>query len=603
MLDLAWGNNAINAQLLLNGFWYSDLPDLLNMSELEESIEVIFEEINSGKIAAFKQDTDKFIEDFSGITSPPYIRSPGVEAISFFDFKKNKSLREMQIPHLLHYFAFMYNTLLNFEPIFEKLYITPDNSRFIANSNSYLVFGDEFVLRSYDDDETPASDGVFITKNNKINSSAALAENKRRLLATEADYLYSLKMDIESFFPNLYTHNFEKIAYKKPFSTLHVDPRYFIFLDQFHQRINNNQTKGIPAGTFSSHVAAELCMLCVDEEIRLFLEKRENPVGYVRYVDDLSFFSDSESELAELYPVIQSILNKYRLRINGNKTESTHAVYITQQTYLAELEHEFPKLKLAENSKDVEITLDDFFVFKRYVGKCICDGRSSQLKALLTVLLRRLQEGRLNINNVSAEMFYLLIKLVFEDVTLASQVYRLLDHILEHTPDSEALMDSLRKKQGRINAEYPDTVFQIWQYYVLFRHSDEDNRSAMIKSLKDKTFNPLVAAAMVLPGKGKNRELYKLIRDLYIKESDSKQWQNEIMYSKWWLPLFKISRYDSHDYDHFMKSSNFPALLKSFTEHTENDSQLVVSMPVSDIMEQEEQCEEMLEEWFLSEFA
>ena len=374
-------------------------------------------------------------------------------------------------------------------------------------------------------------------------------------------------MDIESFFPNLYTHNFEKMATKMPFSNLGVDFRYFQFLDHFHQRINNNQTKGIPAGTFSSHVAAELCMLCVDEEIRTYLESREKTVGYVRYVDDLNFFSDSESELAELYPVIQSILNKYRLRINGNKTEALHAVYTSQPVYLAEIELAFPKLKISDVQQPV--TISDFFLLKRYVGACLKDGRSSQIRALLTLLLRRLQTNKLTIDEISAELFYYLLKLVFEDVSLTTHVYRLLDFILEKALDSTPLLEAMQRKQSKIDAEYPDTILQIWHCYVLFRHSNDANRSSMITSLKNKHFNPLVATAMVLPGKKQNKELYKIIRDAYKQESGSAQWQSEIMYSKWWLPLFKISRYDSHDYDHFMKSNNFPQLLRIFPAHSE----------------------------------
>lgn len=468
----------------------------------------------------------------------------------------------MQIPHLLHYVSFMYNTLLNFNSLFETLYIDPCNAQVVANSNSYLVFEDEFVLHSYGGDEDFVLAGVFTTKNNKINSSAAFAENKRRLLEAEADYLYSLKMDIESFFLNLYTHNFEKMAAKEPFSRLGVDFRYFQFLDRFHQRVNNNQTKGIPAGIFSSHIAAELCMLCVDEEIRTYLKKRENPIGYIRYVDDLNFFSDSESELAELYPVIQSILNQYRLRINGNKTEAIHAVYASQVTYLAELEKELPMLKPAEDP--LPVTLSDFFLFKRYVGTCLKDGRSSQLRALLTLLLKGIQTDKLRIDAVFDELFYFLLKVVFEDTALVSNVYRLLDFMLDQTTVAEPLLNALQRKRFKVDAEYPDTVLQIWHYYILFRHSDDVGRAAMIAELKGTHVNPLVAAAMVLPGKGKNKELYEMIRDLYIQEAGYSQWKAGIMNSKWWLPLFKISRYDCHDYDHFMKSNNFPKLFRVF---------------------------------------
>lgn len=87
MVDLEKGNYLTNAELLFNGFWYAELPDLLDIKELEESIPKIFDEIQNGRVSSFKQNDDKFIQDFSGIVSPPYIRAPGVEAISFFWIK------------------------------------------------------------------------------------------------------------------------------------------------------------------------------------------------------------------------------------------------------------------------------------------------------------------------------------------------------------------------------------------------------------------------------------------------------------------------------------------------------------------------------------
>ena len=154
-------------------------------------------------------------------------------------------------------------------------------------------------------------------------------------------------------------------------------------------------------------------------------------------------------------------------------------------------------------------------------------------------------------------------------MSLTTHVYRLLDFILEKALDSTPLLEAMQRKQSKIDAEYPDTILQIWHCYVLFRHSNDANRSSMITSLKNKHFNPLVATAMVKKKKKQNKELYKIIRDAYKQESGSAQWQSEIMYSKWWLPLFKISRYDSHDYDHFMKSNNFPQLLRIFPAHSE----------------------------------
>ena len=47
MIDLTQENYLTNAKLLLNGFWYADLPDLLDINELEEAIEDIVDEINN----------------------------------------------------------------------------------------------------------------------------------------------------------------------------------------------------------------------------------------------------------------------------------------------------------------------------------------------------------------------------------------------------------------------------------------------------------------------------------------------------------------------------------------------------------------------------
>lgn len=568
MVDLDLNNNRENAELLLKGLWYAELPDLLDIEELTSSLDDVFSEINRQNVREFQQASDNFITEWKYITSPPYIRAPGVEAVSFFDFKKNKSLREMQIPHLLYYISFMYNTMFMFPQLFEPLYIDPANRHFVENSNSYLVFEDSFLIYSYEDDEDWAVMGTFTTKNNKINNSTVLSENKRRMLAVEADYLYSLKLDIESFFPNLYTHNFEKMGDKPPFSLLGADFRYFRFLDQFHQRINNNQTKGIPAGTFSSHVAAELCMLVADEEIRQLLQSYSEPVSYIRYVDDLTFFSDSESELAALFPAIQGILNRYRLRINGNKTETMHSVFSSQPVYLSELFHEFPKLEITDEPQKLDLA--DFFMLKKYIGLCLQGGRVSQLRALLSLLTRKILEEQLLVTDISKFLFDFLLKMVFEDVTLVSHTYRLLDVLLGKSENPESNLVALCRKQAKVDTEYPDTLLQIWHYYILFKYSSDVQKTAIISRFTQRSCNPLVAAAMVRPGKGQNKDLFRLIQNHYIQESGSSHWQAEIMFSKWWLPLFKISRYDPHDYAHFMKSCNFPDILRRFPRNQNN---------------------------------
>lgn len=54
MVDLTQENYLTNARLLLHGFWYAELPDLLDMNELEEYIEDIFDEIENGQVSSVR---------------------------------------------------------------------------------------------------------------------------------------------------------------------------------------------------------------------------------------------------------------------------------------------------------------------------------------------------------------------------------------------------------------------------------------------------------------------------------------------------------------------------------------------------------------------
>lgn len=77
-----------NAQLLLKGLWYSELPDILEIDDLCLSVESILSKIDQHSLAIYEQDGDGFIQGWKGINSPKGVRSPGVEALSFFEFKR-----------------------------------------------------------------------------------------------------------------------------------------------------------------------------------------------------------------------------------------------------------------------------------------------------------------------------------------------------------------------------------------------------------------------------------------------------------------------------------------------------------------------------------
>ena len=134
--------------------------------------------------------------------------------------------------------------------------------------------------------------------------------------------------------------------------------------------------------------------------------------------------------------------------------------------------------------------------------------------------------------------------------------------MLEQSENKEKLIKSLINKREKIDTEYSDTIFQIWHYFILFKYSDNAEKKSIIENLKGKKYNPLVITTMIEKGDKQNKEIFKYIKTCYIDEAGSKNWKSEIIFSKWWLPLFKIKQFDSYDYDKLMNSKHIPEILK-----------------------------------------
>lgn len=559
MIDFNSPSFEHNCKILLDGIWYADLPDIIDWSVINGHLQEVLEWMAGEAYDIYKYDEDGFITKFEKILSPDYIRSPGVEAITFYAFKKDGSFREMQIPNLVHYCAFIYNSLFVFQDIFGTLYLDWENDKYVSHSNSYVVIGEDFASLSEYEEWEELEEGIFITKNNKTQERVSFGENRRQYNSCQDAFLYSAKIDIESFFPNLYTHYFEKMAFYEPYSSLVSDKRYFVFLDLFHQRINNNQTKGIPAGLFSSHIAAELLMLCVDYEIS---EKmKDKNMDYIRYVDDMVFFSDSKQELESMVSDVQRILGKYRLRINGSKTEyHLNAEYVAEQSNIVQIMARLPYLKTDESA---ELKEDDFYDFKEYITELLSAGKIISVKAIMSLFLKRLEEKKIKLFGGDIWFDYL-FTLAFRDVNLVCHTYRLLDYILSQASDysQEKYLGKMMKKTPLIETKYVDTLFQIWHYYVLTKYMDDSQRRQCLTEYSQKeNVSPIILCMFVEKGDKVNTQLIRIITEKMEAESTGADWKSRIMFSRWWLPLMKVRMMDSYNYYRLFLPSFFPEVI------------------------------------------
>ncbi len=563
-----------NIDLLIAGYWYEDLPPVMEMGTIAENLKCIVKGIDNDRYDDFKKLNGLIIE-YKKMESPTYIYNDGIEPITFFEFKNNGALREMQIPNLKYYCSFIYNTIAVYDKLFSKLYNNPEFDKYVSNSNSYILFNELFhVFKMYDGSEEVIESGLFAVKNNKTTGQLAREENNVRYLKKQGAKLYSVKVDIESFYPNVYTHYLSKIKTAEPYKGNIMCDSYFDFLDYYNMKINNNQTKGIVTGVFSSAVSAELLMLCVDYEINSVIG---DEVTYIRYVDDLTFFSDSLEEIYSKLPLVQRVLNKYRLRINNNKTESHMSIYNMSYVDMYNLRRRFDFFNF-DSANGVKYDKEVFYNIKGYVSRAYDNNQKSDIKAFLSMFNRAVYSKIISFDDnekidLKEHTIAYMLQLACSEPIFASRCYRVIISILQLIDDvdeKERVIGLIKSKSDYINSTYHDSLLQIWHYYVLSKYDSKTKIKEILNGFGNYEINPIILAGFVREGNGENKELFDYIKNKYSsivnKEGEDSFWKKSIMVSKWWLPLLVIYLKDGKNYSNFYHSQHFGSIYKAMKD-------------------------------------
>lgn len=563
-----------NIDLLITGYWYEDLPPVIDIINMKAIIKRIIENIDNDIYDDFYK-TNGIITEYKNTQAPSYIFNDGIEPITFFEFKKNGALREMQIPNLKYYCTFVYNTIAVYDELFSKLYSEPEFDKYVCNSNSYILFHELFhIFKLYDGTEEIIESGIFAVKNNKTTGQLAHEENNVRYLKKQGAKLYSVKVDIESFYPNVYTHYLSKIKGAEPYKDNICCDAYFDFLDYYNMKINNNQTKGIVTGVFSSTISAELLMLCVDYEINNVIG---NDVSYIRYVDDLTFFSDSLEEIYSKLPLVQRVLNKYRLRINNNKTESQKSIYNMSYVDMYELKKRFDFFDF-DTIESIKYDKEIFYNIKGYVARAYDNNLKSEIKAFLSMFGRAISLKKLCFDvdekiDLKKHTVAYMLQLACLEPLFASRCYRVIIAILtliDEDSKKDEIVNLLKLKNKFINATYHDSLLQIWHYYVLSKYDSKSNIKELLDSFGSDEINPIILAGFVKEKNAANKEVFDYIKKTYSaivnKEGEQSFWMRSIMFSKWWLPLLVIHLKDGKNYSKFYQSQHFHAIYREMKD-------------------------------------
>ncbi len=544
---------------LFAGLWDKELPPIFLIPK-QNQIQIVLNKLYNSDTYNFFKYADStrgsLIKEIDG----DYIKINGVKGTEpslYYSFKNNNSLRQMGIVNPLIYIGFVYNTEVVKEIFFVNRYLSFPHYH---NSLSPVFADDYFVVESDFYDETEID-----YRENFLVNIFGFEYKKERTKEIEDNFLYSLKVDVSNFFSNIYTHHLERLGKKyNTFSSVpsENEKTYFAFLDSFSRYANTSQTKGIIPGPFSSSLCAELLMCEIDKKIVKQLIDDKN-IGYLRNVDDMTFYSDSRAELSVLLNKLQVLLYSFHLSLNTNKTLIEKCAFEYEEDLKEEIN------KTANSFCEHNVNLDDLESLKASIAKSISNGNKVLAKSILSKIKNMLEDKYNNDLTFSIQetrnAINYFFKLALSENYLGSRCFKIIDLLLNHSSEeyAEAIIEQLSKKKEIINDFYDNSIIQIWYFYIVNKYGSISTSEEIMNFYfsKESQKNPIALLCFVKSGEELNTDLINLLK------SEIGFFDERAFYTAYAPVLISIFCKDGFDYDGIMSSA--PNLMKDLYQNAE----------------------------------
>lgn len=158
----------------------------------------------------------------------------------------------------------------------------------------------------------------------KFNSMNSLFKSHMFFRAQE-QYSFIQKIDIQNFFPSIYTHSLSWALFKSK-RIAKLSKNVYTFennIDTLARAINFGETNGIITGPEFSRTMAELLLSQIDIEVESTLSKqglrRNTDYCIFRFVDDIFIFYNNEDTKDCIIDSYKNIFTQYNLTINSAK--------------------------------------------------------------------------------------------------------------------------------------------------------------------------------------------------------------------------------------------------------------------------------------------
>ncbi|MDO5713664.1 MAG: RNA-directed DNA polymerase [Tissierellia bacterium] len=147
---------------------------------------------------------------------------------------------------------------------------------------------------------------------------------EQQSISNSLDYTYCFFTDITDFYPSIYTHSLCWAIHGKQNTKNNLSESKSWFggqVDKKLQRLQNNQTNGIPQGSSLMDFIAEIVLGYLDLKLTDKLNaKKIDDYSILRFRDDYRIFSNNKGELEQIAKSLQEVLQSLNLKLNSSKT-------------------------------------------------------------------------------------------------------------------------------------------------------------------------------------------------------------------------------------------------------------------------------------------
>ena len=302
----------LKKNLLKNEFFPSELPPCFNTHDL----------------ANYAQEVIDIAKSFGRKYSVP---------LTYSGYKSESSRRKFAIPNPYHYCKIV-DLIVENEDVIGGIF---EKSKYSLTAPT---------------NKSPKDNQPYSKK------STSVADTKNEIEKAYQNNKYEIRLDINAFFDNVYTHSIPWAMHGIEISKQRRNDDTLLGnkLDKYIRALNYDQTNGILVGNAVSRIISEIILCTIDEQI----QNKFADIQCRRFVDDYYIYTSDITRVQEIIAFIRVCLARYELSFNENKIQINESPFLYGKPWVEEIKqyiHLQPEVLLSKlimeynNHKDISI--------------------------------------------------------------------------------------------------------------------------------------------------------------------------------------------------------------------------------------------------------